>query len=90
MRRELVLATLRKIGINFDAPKGTFYLWVPVPEGVTALEFTNRLFEKTAVVVAAGNAYGQYGEGFIRISLTVPDNRLAEAMLRIEKEFGGM
>jgi len=52
------------------------------------LEFTNRLFEKTAVVVAAGNAYGQYGEGYIRISLTVPDNRLAEAMLRIEKEFG--
>jgi LL-diaminopimelate aminotransferase len=61
---------------------------VPVPAGMTALEFTNRLFEKTAVVVAAGNAYGQYGEGYIRISLTVPDNRLAEAMLRIEKEFG--
>lgn len=87
-RRELVLATLRRIGINFDPPKGTFYLWVPVPAGMTALEFTNRLFEKTAVVVAAGNAYGQYGEGYIRISLTVPDNRLAEAMLRIEKEFG--
>jgi LL-diaminopimelate aminotransferase len=86
-RREMVLATLRKIGINFNPPKGTFYLWVPVPAGMTALEFTNRLFEKTAVVVAAGNAYGQYGEGYIRISLTVPDNRLAEAMLRIEKEF---
>jgi LL-diaminopimelate aminotransferase len=87
-RRELVLATLRKIGISFNPPKGTFYLWVPVPAGMTALEFTNRLFEKTAVVVAAGNAYGQYGEGYIRISLTVPDNRLAEALLRIEKEFG--
>ncbi|MCX5831018.1 MAG: LL-diaminopimelate aminotransferase [Deltaproteobacteria bacterium] len=86
-RRELVLATLRRIGINFNPPKGTFYLWVPVPAGMTALEFTNRLFEKTAVVVAAGNAYGQYGEGYVRISLTVPDNRLAEAMLRIEKEF---
>jgi len=55
---------------------------------MTALEFTNRLFEKTAVVVAAGTAYGQYGEGYIRISLTVPDNRLKEAMQRIEKEFG--
>ena len=86
-RRELVVATLRKIGINFNPPMGTFYLWVPVPPGMTALEFTNRLFEKTAVVVAAGTAYGQYGEGYIRISLTVPDNRLAEAMLRIEKEF---
>jgi LL-diaminopimelate aminotransferase len=87
-RRELVLATLKRIGINFNPPRGTFYLWVPVPAGMTALEFTNRLFEKTAVVVAAGNAYGQYGEGYIRISLTVHDNRLAEAMLRIEKEFG--
>ena len=86
-RRDLVLATLRKIGIEFDAPKGTFYLWVPAPKGMTSLEFTNRLFDKTAVVVAAGTAYGQYGEGFIRVSLTVPDDRLQEVMARIEREF---
>ena len=86
-RRKRVLKTLEKIGIRFDPPKGTFYLWVPVPKGMTSLEFTNRLFEKTAVVVAAGTAYGQYGEGYIRISLTVPDDRLALAMDRIEKEF---
>ncbi len=86
-RRELVLKTLAAIGIKFVPPKGTFYLWVPVPTGMTSIEFTNRLFEKTAVVVASGNAYGQYGEGYIRISLTVPDNRLEEAMTRIKKEF---
>lgn len=86
-RRELVLKTLAKIGIMFTPPKGTFYLWVPVPKGMTSLEFTNRLFDKTAIVVAAGTAYGQYGEGYIRISLTVPDDRLAEAMARIEREF---
>ena len=86
-RRKMVLKALGKIGIVFDAPKGTFYLWVPVPKGMTSLEFTDRLFDKTAVVVAAGTAYGQYGEGYIRISLTVPDNRLAEAMARIEREF---
>ena len=86
-RRELVLETLKKIGIFFTPPRGTFYLWVPVPEGMTSLEFTNRLFDKTAIVVAAGTAYGQYGEGYVRISLTVPDDRLAEAMARIEKEF---
>ena len=86
-RRQLVLKTLRKIGISFDPPRGTFYLWVPVPSSMTSLEFTNRLFDKTAVVVAAGTAYGQYGEGFVRISLTVPDERLEEAMQRIEKEF---
>ena len=86
-RRELVLKTLQKIGIDFNPPRGTFYLWVPVPKGMTSLDFTNRLFEKTAVVVAAGTAYGKYGEGFVRISLTVPDDRLKEAMERIEKEF---
>ena len=86
-RREWVLRTLKKIGIDFTPPRGTFYLWVPVPKGMTSLEFTNRLFDKTGIVVAAGTAYGQYGEGYIRISLTVPDQRLAEAMARIEKEF---
>ena len=54
---------------------------------ITSLDFTSRLFEKTAVVVASGTAYGKYGEGFVRISLTVPDKRLKEAMERIEKEF---
>jgi LL-diaminopimelate aminotransferase len=86
-RRERVLKTLAKIGIQFNPPKGTFYLWVPTPRGMGSLEFTNQLFEKAAVVVAAGTAYGQYGEGFIRISLTVPDGRLEEAMVRIEKAF---
>lgn len=86
-RRERVLATLKKIGIDFNPPKGTFYLWVPTPKGMGSLDFTNQLFEKAAVVVAAGTAYGQYGEGFIRISLTVPDDRLKEALKRIEKAF---
>lgn len=86
-RRELVLGTLKKIGIEFNPPKGTFYLWVPTPSGMSSIDFTNRLFEKTAVVVAAGTAYGKFGEGFIRISLTVPDARLKEAMARIEREF---
>ena len=87
-RRERVLTTLKKIGINFNPPKGTFYLWVPTPGGMGSLELTNLLFEKAAVVVAAGTAYGQYGEGFIRISLTVPDLRLDEALARIENAFG--
>jgi LL-diaminopimelate aminotransferase len=86
-RREKVLATLAKIGIDFNPPKGTFYLWIPTPKGMGSLEFTNLLFEKAAVVVASGTAYGQYGEGFIRISLTVPDVRLDEALARIEKAF---
>jgi LL-diaminopimelate aminotransferase len=86
-RRERVLKTLAMIGIEFNPPKGTFYLWVPTPKGMSSIDFTNRLFEKASVVVAAGTAYGQYGEGFIRISLTVPDARLEVAMVRIEKAF---
>ncbi len=86
-RRELALKTFKKIGLGFQPQKGTFYLWIPVPPGSTSIDFTTALFEKAAVVVAAGTAYGKHGEGFIRISLTVPDQRLEEAMARIEKIF---
>jgi LL-diaminopimelate aminotransferase len=86
-RRKLVLDTLEKIGLKFKPQPGTFYLWIPAPKGMTSIDFTTLLFEKAAVVVAAGIAYGKYGEGYIRISLTVPDKRLAEAMERIRKIF---
>jgi LL-diaminopimelate aminotransferase len=84
-RRNLVLETFAKIGLPFTPQKGTFYLWIPVPKGTNSIDFTTALFEKAAVVVAAGTAYGQHGEGYIRISLTVPDRRLEEAMERIRK-----
>jgi LL-diaminopimelate aminotransferase len=86
-RRKQVLETFAKIGLAFVPQKGTFYLWIPVPKGTTSLDFTTLLFEKAAVVVAAGGAYGPHGEGYIRISLTVPDRRLDEAMERIKKIF---
>jgi LL-diaminopimelate aminotransferase len=84
-RRQLVLDTFQKIGLGFTPQKGTFYLWIPVPKGMTALDLTTALFEKAHVVVAAGTAYGPQGEGYVRISLTVPDKRLQEAMERIKK-----
>ena len=86
-RRELALKTFEKIGLGFTPQNGTFYLWIPVPKGKTSIDFTTTLFEKAAVVVAAGTAYGLHGEGYIRISLTVPDLRLEEAMARIQKIF---
>ena len=85
-RRELVLASLRRVGIEVSPPAGTFYIWVPIPAGMTSLAFTERLLEKAGVLVAAGTAYGACGEGYVRISLTVPDERLREAMRRIERE----
>ncbi|GIW45250.1 MAG: LL-diaminopimelate aminotransferase [Candidatus Binatia bacterium] len=82
-RRKFVLETLTELGIRFTPGRGTFYLWVPAPEGMSSIEFATFLFEKAHVVVAAGAAYGQYGEGYVRFSLTVPDDRLAEAMQRL-------
>lgn len=85
-RRDIVLNTLKELGWKDYKPmRGTFYLWIPVPDNFSSIEFTTLLFEKASVVVASGSAYGKYGEGYIRISLTVPDNRLIEAMERIKK-----
>jgi LL-diaminopimelate aminotransferase len=82
-RRQVVLDTLAQVGIKFQPNRGTFYLWVPTPKGQSSIEFATLLFEKAHIVVAAGTAYGQYGEGFVRFSLTVPDDRLREAMTRM-------
>ncbi|TYP60006.1 LL-diaminopimelate aminotransferase [Thermosediminibacter litoriperuensis] len=84
-RRDLVVETLREVGLEVEPPKGTFYVWVPVPEGYTSSSFAEMLLEKAAVVVTPGNAYGDHGEGYVRISLTTPDDRLKEAMRRIKE-----
>jgi LL-diaminopimelate aminotransferase len=82
-RRESVIATLRELGWSYDPPKGAFYLWVPTPKGYTSAQFCEFLFEKCAVVVAPGAAYGVNGEGYVRFSLTVKEDRLAEALQRM-------
>jgi LL-diaminopimelate aminotransferase len=84
-RRTLVLQTLADVGIRYTLARGTFYLWVPTPNGMSSIEFATMLFEKAHIVVAAGTAYGRYGEGFVRFSLTVPDDRLREAMQRLRR-----
>ena len=87
-RRKLVLETFAKIGVGFKPQKGTFYLWIPVPGGRPPSISPRLCSEKASVVVASGTAYGKHGEGYVRISLTVPDKRLEEAMERIRKNFG--
>jgi LL-diaminopimelate aminotransferase len=85
-RREKVLATLRELGWRYDPPKGTFYLWVPTPAGYSSAEFCDFLFDRCAVVAAPGAAYGAYGEGYVRLSLTVKDDRLEEALRRMREK----
>jgi len=83
-RRDLVAAGLRAIGLEIDPPRATPYFWVRVPEGYTSAAFAELVLEQAAVVVAPGPSYGPSGEGFVRISLTVADDRLEEAVRRIE------
>ena len=82
-RRDLVVSALRDAGIEMDPPLGSIYVWVPVPEGRTSAGFAAELLDEAAVVVAPGTGYGAHGEGFVRISLTVADDRLEEAMDRV-------
>ncbi len=82
-RRDLVVGTLNGLGWSLKPPLGSCYVWVPVPDGSTSAAFADRLLEQIGVFVAPGTGYGERGEGYVRFSLTVPDDRLAEAMDRM-------
>ncbi len=82
-RRDLVIEGLRSLGWQIDAPKATLYVWVPVPQGYTSRSFVTLLLEQCGIIVPPGNGYGDRGEGFFRIALTVADSRLKEAIERM-------
>lgn len=84
-RRDLVVSTFNEAGWKLEAPKGAVYIWIPVPEGQDSAGFATLLLEEAGVVVPPGRGYGEAGEGFIRISITTPDDRLDEALQRIRK-----
>jgi len=88
-RRDRLVAALREIGLEVAPPKGTIYLWARVPEGETSASFTEKVLEEAAVVISPGSAYGASGEGFVRMSLTLPDDRLDEAADRIARLVNG-
>jgi LL-diaminopimelate aminotransferase len=84
-RRDLVVGTFNDLGWSLEPPKGSVYVWLPTKEGTSSAEFAELLVERARVVVSPGSGYGSLGEGYVRISLTVPDDRLAEAMDRIRE-----
>ncbi len=84
-RRDVLCDALKSIGLVVDPPKGAIYVWCPVPEGHTSESFTTYLLDEAAIVVAPGTGYGPSGEGFVRFSLTVPDDRLDEGVERIRR-----
>jgi LL-diaminopimelate aminotransferase len=82
-RRDLVCDALRDIGVEVTPPRGTIYVWAPVPGGQTSASYCELVLEESGVVLSPGAAYGPNGEGFFRISLTVADERLTEAVERL-------
>jgi LL-diaminopimelate aminotransferase len=82
-RRDLAVGVLRDIGVEVEPPKGTIYIWAPVPDGHTSASFAELVLEEAAVVVSPGSMYGPSGEGFFRISLTTPDELLRAALQRL-------
>ncbi len=84
-RRDLILATLHEMGIQASEPKASLYIWAEVPEGYTSAGFAGRLLEDAAVSVTPGDAFGRFGEGFVRISLGMDTERIREAMERLKQ-----
>jgi LL-diaminopimelate aminotransferase len=84
-RRDLLCDGLKSMDIVVAPPKGSIYVWAPVPEGHTSESFTTYLLDEADLVVAPGNGYGPTGEGYIRFSLTLADDRLQEGVERLRK-----
>ena len=83
-RRDRAIAVLRQLGLGVEPPKASLYIWARLPEGERSSgEFAARLIDATGVVVTPGASYGPAGEGYIRISLNTPDDRLDEALSRL-------
>ncbi len=83
-RRDLLFQTLNEIGLKAKLPHASLYIWARIPEGYTSIQFATALLDEAGVVVTPGIGYGKCGEGYIRISLTVPDERLEEAAERLK------
>ena len=82
-RRDKLVAALTKIGMSVVPPQASLYVWARIPEGYTSADYAAKLIEEAAVVVTPGSGYGQYGEGYVRLSLTLPDDQLDEGVRRI-------
>lgn len=83
-RRNTFIEACQQIGWEVQAPKASFFAWLPVPEGHTSESFTNLLLDKADIAVAPGSAFGTSGEGYIRVGLLEDESRLKEAVKRIE------
>ncbi|MBI4396526.1 MAG: aminotransferase class I/II-fold pyridoxal phosphate-dependent enzyme, partial [Elusimicrobia bacterium] len=84
-RRDFWVPGLKKLGWNVFPPPATFYVWARVPTGYSSAQTAERLLEEAHIVCTPGNGFGPSGEGYVRFALTVPMDRLRQALTRIEK-----
>jgi LL-diaminopimelate aminotransferase len=84
-RRDIMVAGLRVMGLEVTPPKATFYLWVKVPSGHNSASFASLLLDETGVVLTPGSGFGEAGEGYVRLALTVSESRLEEAIERLQR-----
>lgn len=84
-RRDVLITECKRIGWDVDAPKASFFAWLPVPPGYTSEAFADILLQQAGVVVAPGHGFGKHGEGYVRVGLLASEERIAEAVRRIEK-----
>ncbi len=82
-RRDILIDGMQKIGLDVERAKATFYLWAKVPSGYTSIGFSQVLLEKAGIVTTPGSGFGNVGEGYIRIAVTVPKERITEAVERL-------
>ena len=82
-RRDKVMDALIRLGLGVVPPKAALYVWARVPEGYTSASFTARLLDDLAIVVTPGSSYGKHGEGYIRLSLTTPDDMINKGVGRL-------
>jgi len=87
-RRDIVIDGLRRMGWTIEAPAGSIYVWAPVPEGFDSATFAETVLEKAGVIITPGIGYGQYGEGYFRIALTVDKERISAALQRMYQAIG--
>jgi LL-diaminopimelate aminotransferase len=85
VRRDRVVEVLRSLGMRVQPPKGSLYVWARLPEGWTSAEYASRMIDDIGVVVTPGRGYGEMGEGFIRLSLTYPDDQVEEGLRRLRE-----
>jgi LL-diaminopimelate aminotransferase len=78
-----MVKVLQQIGLRVIPPKASLYIWAGIPQGYTSADFATRMLEETAVVVTPGTGYGGHGEGYVRLSLTAPDEDIAEGLDRL-------